>query len=294
MRLATVGLLFCALAVLGRSPSESLGGKGESILFWADAPQPSLWAMRPDGSGRHMIFRTPQNAKRPTLSPDGTWIAFDGAPPGKPAMSDFDIQLVRIDGTRRKTLVRSPLVDLDPQWSPDGMRLSFSRWPPTADFRRSSIWIVGRDGGGLRSLGRGQVARWSPDGDRLAHVPTEDFGGDVFVLDLATGERRRLLATPQLEQPADWSPDGKRILFTRFYLAGGSDVFVMDADGTRVRRLTRAPGEDTAAAWSPDGKRIVFTSERTGHEQLFVMNVDGSNQRNISRSRSNDVATDWH
>ena len=133
MRLAVVGLLLCALALLARSPSESRGGSGESILFWADATQPSLWAMRPDGSGRHMIFRTPQNAKRPTLSPDGTWIAFDGAPPGKPAMSDFDIQLVRIDGTRRKTIVRSPATQLDAQWSPDGAQLSFSRSPPTAD-----------------------------------------------------------------------------------------------------------------------------------------------------------------
>jgi len=99
---------------------------------------------------------------------------------------------------------------------------------------------------------------------------------------------------PQLEQPADWSPDGKRILFTRFYLAGGSDVFVIDVDGSPVRRLTRAPGEDTAAAWSPDGSKIVFTSERTGRPQVFVMDADGSNQRNISRTRSGDFATDWH
>jgi len=289
----------CALVsvtlVLALAPGESRAGSGQTILYWSDSPWPSLMAMRPDGSGRHALLRTPQNAKRPTLSPDGAWIAFDGAPPGKPPLSDFDIQIVRIDGTHRKTVVRSPLVDLDPQWSPDGMRLSFSRWPPTADFRQSSIWIVGRDGRGLQSLGKGQIARWSPDGELLAlDVPTGGFGADLFVLDMSSGERRRLLATPQLEQPADWSPDGKRILFTRFYLGGGSDVFVIDVDSSRVRRLTRAPGEDKAAAWSPDGKRVVFTSERTGHEQIFVMNADGSNQRNISRTRSNDAATDWH
>ena len=106
--------------------------------------------------------------------------------------------------------------------------------------------------------------------------------------------RTQLIATPQLEQPADWSPDGKTILFTRFHLAGGSDVFVVNVDGTGLRRLTRARGEDTAGAWSPNGSKIVFTSERTGHPQVFVMNADGSRQRNISRSRSNDFATDWH
>ena len=298
MRLAALGLLLCALVagvVLAPSPGVSRGGNGESILFWSDNPQPSLWAMRPDGSGRHAIFRTPQNAKRPTLSPDGKWIAFDGAPPGKPPLSDFDIQLVRVDGTRRTTIVRSPATELDAQWSPDGQELSFSRWPRTADWRSSSIWIVRRDGSDLRKLSSGQFARWSPDGAQLAlDAPTTGSDGDIFVLNRSGGERRRLLATPQLEQPAAWSPDGKRILFTRFYLAGGSDVFVIDVDGSRVRRLTRAPGEDTAAAWSPDGSKIVFTSERTGHPQVFVMNADGSNQRNISRTRSNDFATDWH
>lgn len=85
MRLAALGLLLCALVagvVLAPSPGVSRGGNGESILFWSDNPQPSLWAMRPDGSGRHAIFRAPQNAKRPALSPDGKWIALDGAPRG--------------------------------------------------------------------------------------------------------------------------------------------------------------------------------------------------------------------
>jgi len=298
MRIATLGLLPCVLAagvLLGLAPRESRGGNGDSILFWTDKPWPSLWAMRPDGSGRHTIFRTPQNAKRPTLSPDGKWIAFDGAPPGKPPMSDFDIQVVRVDGTQRRTIVRSPATEHDAQWSPDGAQLSFTRWPRAGDWRSSSIWTVGRDGSGVRRLSRGQFARWSPDGTRLAlDAPTTGSDGDIFVLTRSSGERRRLLATPQLEQPADWSPDGKRILFTRFYLAGGSDVFVIDIDGARVRRLTRAPGEDTAATWSPDGSKIVFTSERTGRPQVFVMNADGSNQRNLSRTRSGDFATDWH
>ena len=125
---------------------------GHSILFWTDSPWPSLWTMRPDGSSRHRLYRTSQNAKRPTLSPDGTWIAFDGAPPGKPALSDFDIQVVRVDGTGRRTLAGSLATEIDAQWSPDGARLSFSREPPPADWHRSWIWTVRRDGSDLRRL----------------------------------------------------------------------------------------------------------------------------------------------
>lgn len=290
-----IALVCTAAAGLALPSSTTRPVAGELILFWSDEPWPSLWSMRSDGSGRSAIFRTPQNAKRPTLSPDGAWVAFDGAPPGKPSLSDFDIQLVRLDGTRRKSLVESRATELDAQWSPDGALLSFSRWQAGADWRRSWIWTVRRSGSGLRKLTRGQFARWSPDGDRLVlDAPAAGSDGDIFVVDRSGGQRRRLLSTPPLEQPADWSPDGTRILFTRFYPLGGSDVFVMRVDGTGIRRLTNAPGEDTAATWSPDGSRILFTSERTGHEQVFVMNADGSKQRNLSRTPLNDFATGWH
>jgi len=292
LAVACVALVSAATAGAGAGSSEA--GRSESIFFWTDSPGPSLWAMRPDGSNRHRLFRTPQNAKRPSLSPDGKWIAFDGAPPGKPPLSDFDIQVVRINGTGRRTLAGSPATEIDAQWLPDGTRLSFSREPRPADWRRSWIWTVRLDGSAVRRLGRGQFARWSPDGTRLVlDAPTKESEGDLFIVNADGSGRRRLLATPELEQPAGWSPDGKRILFTRFDLEGGSDVYVVDVDGTNLRRLTRHAARDDAAAWSPDGSRIVLTSERTGHPQVFVMNTDGSRQRNISRNRFDDEATSW-
>jgi TolB protein len=98
-----------------------------------------------------------------------------------------------------------------------------------------------------------------------------------------------------LEQAAAWSPDGRKILFTRYGLDPPwlADVFVVDADGTGARRLTHAAGDDVAAAWSPDGRRVVFTSGRSGSDQVFVMNADGSKQRNLSRNSFDDEATSW-
>ena len=64
-----------------------------------------------------------QNAKRARLSPDRSWVAFDGAPPGKQPLTDFDIQIVRLDGTDRTTLTDSDYWDIDAQWSPDGQRI---------------------------------------------------------------------------------------------------------------------------------------------------------------------------
>jgi TolB protein len=292
--LLRVSVVLALGAVLLRTASADSATGATTIYFWSDRGQPSLFAMRPDGSGTHAVYETRQNAKRPVPSPDGTWIAFDGAAPGKPAMSDFDVQVVRVDGTGRRTLAGSSGFELDAQWSPDGTRLSYSR-QPTRDWRRSWIWTVRADGRDARRVARGQFARWAPDGTRIVlDAPTRDSDGDLFVVDAGARVLRRLTETTALEQAAAWSPDGTKILFTRFAFTGeGADVFVMRADGSDERRLTRSDGEDVAAAWSPDGRRILFTSERTGREQVFVMNADGSRQRNLSRSRFADVATSW-
>ncbi len=154
------------------------------IVYWSESPWPSIWSVRPDGAHRRRILHNRQNGKRPRLSPDRRWVAFDGAPPGKAPLSDFDIQIVRLDGTGLRTITRSRQWDVDAQWSPDGTRLSFSRLPPySRDEHAASLWIVNRDGSGLRRLAHGFGARWSPEGTKLVYeAPTGANESDPSVI----------------------------------------------------------------------------------------------------------------
>jgi dipeptidyl aminopeptidase/acylaminoacyl peptidase len=274
-----VAVLACLLG--GLWAAQVRGGPASTgpglIVYWKESPFPSIWSIRPDGKGARKILAGRQNAKRARLSPDRTWVAFDGAPPGKQPLSDFDIQIVRLDGSDRRTLTSADNWDIDAQWSPDGERLAFTRggrgnldWPNTA------IWTIRRDGTDLRRLGPGSDARWSPDGTELVFdAPTARSQGDVFLMNADGTNRRQLHATRKLEGVAGWSPDGRKILFTRFNDSSGrnADVFVMNADGTNIRRLAQG----VAGSWSPNGKRIVYTNSL----QLRIMNADGSHKRKI-------------
>jgi Tol biopolymer transport system component len=272
---------------------------GSLILFWSDSPWPSLWSIRPDGSHRRRVFRTHQNCKRPVLSPNRKWIAFDGTPPGQRPLSQFDIQVMRRDGIGRRTLVPSPDRETDPQWSPDGTRISYVRLAEAdvEDWRKSWIWTVRSDGTGARRLVLGSNARWSPDGKRLVFsAPTAQSDGDLFVINADGTGLRRLLATPRrVEWPTDWSPNGKKILFTRsIFGADSTDVYVMNADGTNVRRLTHVRGEDVGGTWSPDGTRIIFASRRFRLSHLFVMKANGRGERQLTRRNAEDFEPSWH
>ncbi|HEX9166449.1 MAG TPA: Ig-like domain-containing protein [Gemmatimonadales bacterium] len=176
----------------------------------------------------------------------------------------------------------------DPTPSPDGQVIAFV----VADYvdNTGDIWLVNRDGTGLRNLtGDGPLddaPAWSPDGTRLAYRSfREENLGDIWTI-RADGTARTIL-TPKLGSAVvdhhrpDWSPDGTRIVYAG---TGGGDwgIWVMQADGSQKRPLTSTADLDTEPVWSPDGKTIAF--RRTGNtgSDLVLMAPDGGNVRVIA------------
>jgi Tol biopolymer transport system component len=128
----------------------------------------------------------------------------------------------------------------------------------------------------------------------------------VCVMGVDGGEPHRITSRLSTTDPA-WSPDGRRIAFTRNREVGDyttftdDDVFVMDADGDGVRQLTtHTTGRSTwQPAWSPDGGRIAYVngdSVATNVPQrwgaLFVVDADGANPVRLTRS-STDSSPAW-
>jgi Tol biopolymer transport system component len=86
---------------------------------------------------------------RPSVSPDGRWIACDGSAP----RFGYGIFVMRADGTAmRRITTGSGEIENDAGafWSPDGSQIVFSGY--RGRFKGAGIYIVGRDGTGLRRL----------------------------------------------------------------------------------------------------------------------------------------------
>jgi dipeptidyl aminopeptidase/acylaminoacyl peptidase len=117
----------------------------------------------------------------------------------------------------------------------------------------------------MMKLGRLSDVQPSPDGSSVAYTLTRvalaagTRDADVWVVPLAGGEPRRLVADPASDSRPRWSRDGRRLAFlsTR---GGSSQVWVVDARGGRARRLTSLASGASAFEWIGDTRLLVQTS----------------------------------
>ena len=118
----------------------------------------------------------------------------------------------------------------------------------------------------LLSLQAAGAARISPDGRRVLYSVTstdwkaDAFVGQVWVADVASGERRQLTRHPKGAYNAEWSPDGQWVSFASAREEGPAQLYAMRIDGGEALKLTKAANGVQGYAWSRDSKQLAWTS----------------------------------
>jgi Tol biopolymer transport system component len=115
--------------------------------------------------------------------------------------------------------------------------------------------------------------RVSPTGDRIVvDISAPDGSQDVWVYEIKSTALSRLTFDGRSTDPV-WSPDGKRIAFSRVDTASGApDVYTVAADGSDQPRLfIGGAGSQYAGGWTADGKSFVYDELRIGRPMRMVM-----------------------
>ena len=145
----------------------------------------------------------------------------------------------------------------DPELSPDGALIVLSTDRGSASFDEG-IAVVGRDGTGFR---------------RLTSPPNSSDPAAPYAVDVS----------------AAWSPDGKKVLFSRLTTNSSvtpptvsSALFTVPAAGGAETAVAGA-GDGYTGDWSPNGTKIVFAAIVAGQESgpLTVINTDGTGRTGL-------------
>jgi TolB protein len=107
----------------------------------------------------------------------------------------------------------------------------------------------------------------------------------------------RVTTDGSFKQHLQWSPDGKRFLFTRIH-QGKMSLWVMNLDGTDLKRLL--PNHDQPhfdGHWSADGKRIAYVFDRLegtdGKLQINTCAADGTDDKVLIPHKAFEESPRW-
>jgi hypothetical protein len=79
----------------------------------------------------------------------------------------------------------------------------------------------------------------------------------------------------------DWSPDGRRIIYSSYLGRQWHQLWIMTDEGGDVLPLTYGEYDVTAARWSRDGKRIAYISNQGGNTSLWVQEIPGGRREEV-------------
>jgi len=216
-----------------------------------------IWIARGDGSQRRAL--TNSSDSLPVWSPGGGLIAFVRYASGE------QLFVIKPNGTGKRRLGKTT-ENASIAWSPTARQLAF-------DGDDGGIFIHGSQGLRRVAASAGEV-QWSSRG-------TLSFrrGGSLIVLDaqgaehtLATG--LAIASDIEDDRPYDWSPDGRRVVFSR--TAG---IFVTNADGTHAREVASGGARPR---WAPDGRTIFYERPYAG---VYGVSAKGGKPRLLVKAR---------
>jgi Tol biopolymer transport system component len=168
-----------------------------------------------DGTRRREIHRTEADYLLfPSVSPDGQRVLFS-APRGAPLRGDgnYDLMTKTIDGTGRRWLTETPTNEIAGDWSPDGDRVAFLVQTFT------TMTPFGREPA-LRPGLRGPVIEQP-----------------VYSIRSEGGGKRLITDKPGINGRVMYTPDGKRVMFSRL-TSESMDLFSTPVGGGVLKRLT--------------------------------------------------------
>jgi Tol biopolymer transport system component len=129
-----------------------------------------IFAVNVDGTGVKRLTYPPRGRRRseddylenPSWSPDGNWIAFDGAREATRGLTLPHIYVMRADGSGERRLTRGYAFQWGPSWSPDGRKILFEQFVGIPKPRLIDDWhpklfdlyTINPDGSGKRKLAR--------------------------------------------------------------------------------------------------------------------------------------------
>jgi uncharacterized protein YjdB len=256
-----------ATAPGGKSASTEVFVEDELLLVSSRGGATRLyWLDRSNLAGLRRASADTGSAADPSISPDGSRIAFVSTRDGNP-----EIYVMDADGSNLARVTNDPQADGRPVFTPDGAGLVFQ----STRSGKSQVYTAALDGSGTKALTTdsvNQTPTLSPDGGTVAFASVRNKSYDIWLMARDGSSQRAFTRSPQQnETEPHFLRDGSLAYIVERREAKGTVRMVVKADlGTGA--ITPLTGTDLPIsnfALSPSGDLIAL-----------VVPSDPNNRRN--------------
>lgn len=231
----------------------------------SDIPRPVPISLDLAGVERPDIsrFLNVRAASSPSLAPDGSQLAFRSSTTGKP-------QLWAVDATSGW-----------PHQLTFGESVTFNEWSPTGEWilygsdrggnEREGFYLINADGTRERELLSPSEAfrsfgGFSADGAKIAYSSTQRNGRDfdIYTLDVASGEEKRVYEGYFGFFVEAWSPDGTSLVLSETRGEDANNMYLLDLATGEAEVLFKpeVAAAYSGVSWKPDGSGFYVATDQ--------------------------------
>ena len=181
-----------------------------------------------------------------------------------------------------------------PKVSPDGNKVIYSRryMDKFSDSVASKVWILDLRKGTDRPLfGAGDPARsiqWSPKGDKILYTSSDAGKPTLNIRFMDTGDSFVLAKFEQGINSAQWSPDGKSIVFSMFVPKKG-ESFATGVSSPEGAVWSKPVSVIDDLVFRFDGRGYL----KKGVQHAFVISADGGSYTQVTQGENSFSSPEW-
>jgi dipeptidyl aminopeptidase/acylaminoacyl peptidase len=260
-------------------------------------PPPALWSLPADGGEAHLVVAPPGGVTDVAIAEEtGDAVVASSIHPGADSLaSDRERHEARdAAGVTAQLFAEYPIRYWDSylgprepgRWFLAATSLSPDATPSADEEAVPEPRLIGRGAalhqapGALAPDGRSYVTTWRHAASTWRRSRPDDLAADLVAIDVATGERRTLVADGRTFSSPQVSPDGTRVICVAEDIGAPDRIeedrlVLVDLTDGSVRDV--APELDLWPAnprWLPSGDAVVFEADEQGHRPLFRVDLD--------------------